>query len=241
MKPMVHKSELCKTFSPYGQYGEFIVHYDDDNIPFLKCSECQKTIDDWRRWKDTYSSYWMSEEKWNSKRDHIMCLLGYFTELYKKHYGIEFTFSLNESGLFRGKEVFCIRRMYAMLGADAQISKEYIDWIFEVKIIKKKRRVTSLGLLCTSELVQEYKLCRQKSKRIVRSRPIPEKMILWINQNAPEVLSHVSLRDFGELKMALIAYREGHFDSIGDFKIFTDRLLYNNVIDSDMNIVGWSD
>jgi hypothetical protein len=170
-----------------------------------------------------------------------MCLLGYFAELYRKHYGISFTFSLNERGLFNGKEVSCIRRMYAMLGNDAEMARGFIDWVFEYKIIKKNRRITGLSLLATAELIQEYKLYRQSSKRITRNRPLPEKMLSWIAENTPEVLNNVSLRDFGELKMALLAYRAGHFDKINDFKVFVDRLVYNKIINSEFDIIGWSE
>src|SRR3990172_8139353 len=180
-------------------------------------------------------------EKWNSKRDHLMCLLGYFANLYQRHYGVPFTFSLNERGLFNGKEVFCIRKTYSLLGNDAFLAKEYIDWIFARKVVRKNKQITSMSFLAVPELIQEFKLYRQKWKRITRDRPIPEKMILWIKENTAEVLNHVSLRDFGELRMALSAYGSGHFNDVPDFEKFVNRLKQNNIIDNALNIVGWSD
>jgi hypothetical protein len=234
-KPIIHDTAACR------DVGIFNIRYDDDNTPWLECSNCGKVIDDWRRWRDSYSSFWQDPQKWDSKKDHLVCLLGYFAEQYKRYYGFSFTFSLNDRGLFNGVEIFCIRKVYAMLGNDALLSKEYIDWIFTNKVSKKNKKITSLSFLTVPDLVQEFKFYRNKARKITRDKPLPEKMISWIQDNCPEVLNIVSLRDFGELRMALLAYRDGHLDAVPDFKTFVDRLRFNNIVDEKMNIVGWSE
>lgn len=221
--------------------GYFEVKFDESNTPFLECSNCNKVIDDWIRWKNIYSSYWSIKDKWESKKDHLMCLLSYFSELYKRHYGLDFTFSLNERGLFNGKEVFCIRKMYSMLGNDAIQSKEYIDWVFANKVIKRNKKITSLSFLAVPEIIQEFKLQKQKSRKITRNRALPDKMISWIAENSPDILNHVSLRDFGELRMALSAYKDGHLSHIDGLEHFIDKLKANKIIDNDANIIGWSE
>jgi hypothetical protein len=128
-----------------------------------------------------------------------------------------------------------------MLGNDVYMARGYIDWIFSTKVEKRKRKITSLSFLTVPELINEYKLCHAKNKKITRDRRLPVKMLDWINENTPSILNIVSLRDFGELRMALIAYRNGHLDANNDFTLFIERLRANNVIDDNMNIVGWSE
>lgn len=234
-KPIIHDTAACRDI------GVFEIHHDEDNTPWLQCSNCGKVVDDWRRWRDSYSGFWQDPEKWTSKKDHLVCLLGYFVTQYQRYYGFSFSFSLNERGLFNGVEIFCIRKAYAMLGNDALLSKAYIDWIFSNKVSKKNKKITSLSFLTVPDLIQEFKFHHKKSRKITRERQLPDRMILWIKEHSPEVLNVVSLRDFGELKMALAAYREGHFDSVPDFRVFVDRMLFNKIIDEQMNIIGWSD
>jgi hypothetical protein len=234
-KPIPHSTAACR------DNGIFEVNYDDDNTPWLKCSNCGKIVDDWRRWRDEYSKYWEDATRWSNKRDHLMCLLGYFAHQYISHYGVGFTFSLNDRGLFNGKEVFCIRKAYAMLGNDVALARSYIDWIFSFKVDRKRKKITSLSFLAVPELVQEFRLYHQKSRRVTRDRALPQKMVAWVSENIPEILNHVSLRDFGELRMALAAYRSGHIPESANFNVFVDKLVANNIIDSEMNIGGWSE
>lgn len=234
-KIMIHDTAICR------ETGVFEVHYDDDNTPWLRCNNCGKVIDDWRRWRDCYSTFWRDPEKWKSKKDHLVCLLGYFAEQYESYYKISFTLSLNDRGLFNGTEVFCIRKMHSMLGNDVVLSKEYVDWIFQTKVSKRNKKITSLSFMIAPDLIQEFKFFRNKARKITRDRSLPGRMMLWITENVPSVLNIVSLRDFGELQMALVAYKSGYLDSTPDFKIFVDRLILNNIIDDKLNIIGWSD
>jgi hypothetical protein len=234
-KVIYHDTIACRDI------GVFEALYDDDNIPSLRCTNCGKVIDDWRKWKNEYSHFWSIPEKWESKKDHIVCLLGYFAEVYRRHYGIEFTFSLNERGLFNGKEVFCIRKMLGLVDNDVVAARSYIDWLFANKVVKKNKKITSLSFIATPEIVQEFKLQRQKMRKITRNRPLPEKMVSWVNDHAPDILNHMSLRDFGELKIALSAFREGATSDIPEFVLFVDKLKLNKIIDDESNIIGWSD
>ena len=234
-KVMPHNTVTCKNT------GIFETLYDVNNVPYLQCSNCGKVIDDWIRWNESYINYWRDPNKWDSKKDHLMCLLSYFNELYRQAYQVDFTFSLNDKGLFNGKEVYCIRKMYSMLSNDAGLAKEYLDWFFTQKVKLRNKQITSLSILAVPELIQEFKLRRQRAKRIARSTPLPVKMIEWIQINTPAILDHISLRDFGELKMALTYYRDGLLNHVPEFVTFVDRLKFNRIIDSDCNIINWSE
>jgi hypothetical protein len=234
-KEILHTSKQC------GGSGVFEVKYDENNTPFLQCNSCSKVVDDWIRWRNQYAQYWTQDDKWASKKDHIVCILGYFAHKYREHYGVDFVFSLNERGLFNGKETFIIRKTYNMLDGDAVMCRKYIDWLFVHKIARKNKRVTSISFIAVSDLVQEFKFFCKKERVITRDKPIPDKMTAWVREHTPEILNNLSLRDFGELRMALHAYKAGDLGHVPGLDVFIQRLRTNNVISEDFNIIGWSD
>jgi hypothetical protein len=112
-------------------------------------------------------------------------------------------------------------------------------WIFTDKVKKKNKRITGLSFLAVPELVQEFTLLNKKRAQITRNKPLPPKMIKWVEENAADVISSVSLRDYGELRMALEAHRSGLLGAIPGMDEFVHRLQVNGVIDSNSNIIGW--
>lgn len=221
--------------------GTFEVEYNDDNIPTLICDKCEYRIEDWVRWNETYSKYWQDEEKWASKKDHIVCLLGYFAHLYQEYYGTGFTFSLNEKGLFRGQEAHHIRRTYAMFNSNAELVKAYIKWVFDAKVKLRKRKITSLGFLATPGVVAEFKLALQRSMQIRRDTPLPDTMLSWINEHVPEVRQHATLADHGDLHLLLSHYKRGHFTELSPVVAFVDKLKEVHYVTEDLKIMNWSE
>lgn len=215
------------------------INYDENNVPYLVCSGCGYTINDWIKWKQEYSKFWEMPEKWSSKKDHLMCLMGYFSKLYNQHYGTDFTFSLNDKGLFRGPEVTLLRKMYSLLGNDADLSKTYLEWIFAKKVVLKKKKITSLGFLATPAIVQEFKLSYKKSLTVDRNTVLPSRMIDWIKKFTPTVLSNVSLRDFGELKLLLTYFKDGHFSDDSEMKTLINKLIETGYISEQLEIKNW--
>ena len=231
------KKELKHTRKDCG--GTFEVKYTEENIPYLLCDKCDHRIEDWVRWHSDYKELWRDDEKWASKKDHLACLLGWFNHLYEEYYNTTYTFSLNEKGLFRGAEMHHMRKVYAMFANQPQDAKKYIDWIFENKVRLRKKRITSLGFLATAGVVQEFKLQTEREKVISRSTPLPEKMLLWIEQFVPEVTKYVSLRDFGELNLLLTYYKDGHMQGVSDIDKFIKKLIQTGHIDRNYTICNW--
>ena len=232
-KPIIHTAKDCG--------GEFAVLTTEKNVPYLECEKCGHKIEDWIKWDSEYKNYWRDAEKWDSKRDAVVCLLGYFSELYTKHYGVDFVFSLNDKGLFRGSEAHQIRKMYGLLANNAKVSKKYLDWVFETKVGQKKRKITSLGFLATPAIVNEFNLLQQKNKRITRSTALPNGMTTWLKSFAPETLSQVVLKDFGDLHSLLTHYGRGHLNDHEQTKIFVQKLVSSGVIDQNLKIKNWSE
>lgn len=231
------KKDLIHTAGKCG--GHLLVEYTDSNIPFLVCELCNHKIDDWIKWFEQYSNYWQDPIKWQSKKDHLMCLLGYFSYLYKNFYQLDFTFSLNERGLFRGPELVQMRKLYKMLDENVDICKKYLDWMFEIKLKNNRKKITTLGFLATASIVNEFKFFVQKNKYIDRNTPLPGVLIKWIEANIPEVYNDFALNYYGDLNLLLTHYKNGNISKSQTLDGFVSKLINSKCIDSDLKITNW--
>lgn len=232
-KTLIHAPKSCG--------GNYTTEYHEDNIPYLLCDTCGHKIDDWQTWNSQYKDLWRDDSNWKAKKNHLTVLLGYFCAVYENHYGISYTLSLNERGLFRGPEVNVLRRIYAMLNGDPWKVKDYIDFIFARKVQKRKKRITSLSYLAVTDFVHEYKLAAQKAQYVYRSTPLPEKMLKWIHKCAPGVEDCMTLQDFGDLKLLLTHYRSGNFEKTADLTKFVSKLESMGYINQELQIKNWRD
>jgi len=66
-----------------------------------------------------------------------------------------------------------------MLTANPALLRDYIDWIYLNKVVKAKRRLTSISFMTAEGVVQEYKmnvlLAGKKNLNVDRSTPLPDK------------------------------------------------------------------
>lgn len=231
IKPIVHSPKKCG--------GTYEVIYNDDDIPFLKCDTCEHEINDWVKWTNEYKDYWMVAERWDEKKNHITCLLGYFAYKFNKHYEFEYAWSLNDKGLFRGPEANILRRVYSAFNKDPGMVKDYIDWYFAVKIKRRKKRITSLSFLAVPALMNEFKIVYKKSQQITRDRKLPGGMLRWIRDFAPSI-QDFQMEDYGDLKHMLEIYKARQIDNEHVNK-FVAELKRQNVICEDCQIRNWRD
>ena len=66
-----------------------------------------------------------------------------------------------------------------MLTSDPVLLKEYIDWIYKYKVVKAKRRLTSISFMTVEGVANEYKFnvllaSKKANDTIDRSTPLPE-------------------------------------------------------------------
>jgi len=131
-------------------------------------------------------------EKWGPAH-----LLGYFCKKYFDTYQVKYQFKFNSPSPNKCFEVFQIKKLASMLTANPKLLKEYIDWIYENKVIKAKRRLTSISFMTNEGVVNEYKmnvlLAGKKNLNVDRSTPLPEKFKV-IFQSAG-----VTINNYGEL------------------------------------------
>lgn len=105
-------------------------------------------------------------------------LIGYFCKKYHDQYKTKYKFKFNSPTPSKCFEVFQIKKLASMLSADPEILKEYIDWVYENRVIKAKRRLTSISFMTVEGIVNEYKfkvLLAQPDNKIDRTTPLPDK------------------------------------------------------------------
>jgi hypothetical protein len=109
---------------------------------------------------------------WNAT--HI---LGYFCKKYQNQYGVNYKFKFNNPAPSKSFEVFQIKKLAQMLSSNPTILKEYIDWIYENKVTKAKRKLTSISFMTVEGVVNEYKVnyLLSPNQTISRAAPLPEK------------------------------------------------------------------
>lgn len=121
----------------------------------------------------TYDDVLISE--W--KPAHV---LGYFIKKYESYYDIKYKFKFNTSAPSKCFEIFQVKRLASILSSDPTILKEYIDWVFETKVVKAKRRLTSISFITSESLVYEYKknilLAPKSNGTIDRTTPLSDKL-----------------------------------------------------------------
>lgn len=110
----------------------------------------------------------------NWKPSHI---LGYFCKKYKEHYQTDYKFKFNNPAPSKCFEVFQIKKLAQMLSSNPTILKEYIDWIYLNKVVKAKRKLTSISFMTVEGVVNEYKVryLLSPTQNISRSTLLPEK------------------------------------------------------------------
>lgn len=124
-------------------------------------------------------------------------ILGYFCKKYFDTYNVKYQFKFNSPLPTKCFEVFQIKKLASMLTANPKLLKEYIDWIYETKVIKAKRRLTSISFMTNEGIVNEYKmnvlLAGKRNLNVDRSTPLPDKFKV-IFQSAG-----VTISSYGEL------------------------------------------
>lgn len=227
-KAMYHERKTCG--------GQYSVEHTDAGLPYLLCDKCGNKIEDWVKWSQEYSCYWEDKEKWLSKKNHLVCLLGLFLSLYRNYYGIDFVLSLNEGGLFRSAEANHIRKLYYGCGSDADLAADYIRWVFAKKVAERKRKITSLGFLTTAAMLNEFKQTKKRASLVGRSTPLPQSITKWVASNAPDL----NLKDFGDLKTLLKHFAKGRVED-ERVQVFVNKLQKSGIVDDRLEISRWSD
>lgn len=152
----------------------------------------------------------------------VVHLLGYLCKKYKDYYGLDYSFRFNNPAPSRSYEVFQIKKLSNMLSSNPEILKNYLDWVFDNKIIEKKKRITSLGYFTHPDIVNEYKfkfLFKKQNSNIVRTDQLP--------QNVAEICSKYGfdIKTYAELAfIKKMPNQERLFEELKNMNFNTDLL-----------------
>lgn len=107
-------------------------------------------------------------------------VLAYVCKRFREHFGHSFSFSL-AGPPSKCPELFCVKRMRFMLfsnsGMNPKAMKDYVDWIFEKKVIEKKQPLISMGYFITPGVCNEFKSHYASQNKIKRSTPFPNQYL----------------------------------------------------------------
>ncbi len=152
----------------------------------------------WRRFKqrlDSYADIPLSD--WKQEQ-----ILGHILKRWKDHAGMEYPLSYSGPPT-KCKEIYCVRRTMLMLGTEnPHILKEYVDWIFDTKIIPGKVELTSIAYFFVSGFILNFKAELRKRARISRATELPPEI-----QNVAIGLE-LDIRTYGDLAFAKVALED---------------------------------
>lgn len=105
-------------------------------------------------------------------------VLGYFVKKYYDTYNVKYKFKFNSMVPSKCFEIFQIKKLSSNLSSDPVILKNYIDWVYANKVIKAKRRLTSISFMTVEGIVNEYKTnvllnSNKFNNSIDRTTPLP--------------------------------------------------------------------
>lgn len=116
----------------------------------------------------------ITTENW--KPVHV---LAYFCKKYKDNYNTTYQFKFNSPSPNKCFEVFQIKKLAMQLTANPTLLKEYIDWIYLNKVVKAKRKLTSISFMTNESVINEYKfnvlLAGKRNLNVDRSTILPDK------------------------------------------------------------------
>lgn len=146
--------------------------------------------------------------------------LGYFCQRYEKHYTQKFALS------FRGapskcNEIYMIKKTMAMLNTiEMTVVRDYIDWVFDCKIIPTGIKIRSIGFLTTPGFGNEFNQYKNKKKKIIKSTELPDKYQKIAND------LEVHANTYGDL-----AFIKMVLDQSSDSEtLIPYKVLFNNLI-----------
>lgn len=148
----------------------------------------------WRNFFDKFKEIDVIKvSKW--KDVHV---LAYICKRYYSHYGKKYSVAI-KGAPGKSPDIQIIRRIIAMLDtSNMKVIKEYVDWVFDTKIITRKIKVNSLAFFLTSGFANGFQFYYQEKNKITRSSVLPDEFkflaeALKININTYGDLAFIKL------------------------------------------------
>ena len=146
-------------------------------------------------WVRFFKKFDEIEEKPVSKWKEIHHL-SYITKRYEETYGKHFSFALAGSP---GKcpEIHMVKKLMAVLGtSNPKTTRDYIDWVYDKKVLPQNRKFRSIGFFSNSQFCNEFNLDRIEAQRITRATPLPKEYKVIADR------LEVTMETYGDLAFA---------------------------------------
>ena len=135
-------------------------------------------------------------DKWRAAE-----LLCYFASKFQEAFGKEYQWKFNSPTPTKAYEIFRLNTCSSKLSSSPQILKDYIDWIFEQRVLIDKKTFRSIAFLTADEQLQWFRNNRlfagQTNLHIDRSTPLPS--------NIKAIVSSLGCSTFGDLAFLIKA------------------------------------
>jgi len=100
--------------------------------------------------------------------------LAYICKRFKDTFGRNFSVTIQNCPS-KSPDIYAIKRIIAMLGTtNMRTVKEYIDWVYDKKIVPKRTRIRKVGYFLTSGFGNEFYFDRKQAPKIKRSTELPD-------------------------------------------------------------------
>lgn len=120
--------------------------------------------------------------------------LAYFGFRFKKHFGRQYSFDTAKRSPSSSSDVFFVSKLANLLQTtNPNKIKNYIDWVFDHKVIRNNRKITSFGYFINNNLCNEYFNFAQKRDKTTKSTELPKEYQEVIN------LLNLSVGTWGDL------------------------------------------
>ncbi len=127
-----------------------------------------------KRWKTFFNKFKQIENpelkvsQWTP-----LNLLSYFDKRFRECFKKNFVYSMNTTPC-RCTEIVLIKKLFAMLSTtNTRTIKEYIDWVFDKKVIGKNLNIRTLAFFMNHQLGNEFLTFKANEAKITRSKELP--------------------------------------------------------------------
>lgn len=126
----------------------------------------------WKKFYDKQKEFeTLPLENWKEK--HLLCYtLDRFQQVFNRQYILSF-----KTAPSKCTELILIRKIFGVFSASSsspQTVKNYIDWVFDKKLIPKNTQIRSFAIFLNSTVLNEYAEYLNKKNQINRATELPQ-------------------------------------------------------------------
>jgi hypothetical protein len=145
-------------------------------------------------------------------------MLAYIVKRFEEAYNRNFCYSF-QGPPSKCTEIVLVKRIYWMLNtSNPRTIKEYIDWVYDFKLIPKNIKIRKLSFFLQNGLANEFFAYRAEMQKISKATELPpDYQLIVSNLGLP-------VRTYGDLAFAKQALSYSGPSALGQYKQLFDQL-----------------